>query len=134
MSYPVKTKTLEIIVHCIADQLPVFASMLTAELSSLWHHPPKCSVKVTVVASPRDVVTRAVCEDFSSLFYNERDVMITAMPLADEMLYRKQRRCRIFCRCGLHLGQRVSGRYRQPGFHQGTDALSAQRHDPQVAR
>lgn len=41
-------KILEIIVHCYAEQIPDFASMLTAQLSSIIRHPPSGEGRVVV--------------------------------------------------------------------------------------
>ena len=79
-------KTLEVIVHCVADQIPAFASMLTAELSSLVLYPPKCQYKITVVTSPKDELTLRVAEAFSSRL---PDGTIKTLEIEPPAIYRR---------------------------------------------
>lgn len=58
-------KTVEIVVHCYAEERPVFASLLTAQLSSLVIWPPStCEVVVDVVGCNSDALTRGVVRVF----------------------------------------------------------------------
>jgi hypothetical protein len=59
-------KTIEIIVHCWAERRPVFASMLTAQLSSLVIWRPRCRVKITVFTSAGDRRTADVLRGFGA--------------------------------------------------------------------
>lgn len=55
-------KLIEIIVHVYAEEFPAFASLLTAQLSSLvlWQ-PQRCNVLVTVCGTPGDVLAFNTC-------------------------------------------------------------------------
>ncbi len=54
-------RSLEIIVHCYAEQIPDFASMLTAQLSSIIRHPPSTGkVVVWVCTAISDRLTQEV--------------------------------------------------------------------------
>ena len=78
------SSSLDLVIHCYAEQIPAFANMLTALLSSLHCHPPKCRTTVVVITSPRDVLTQKVCDDFA-----ERDIAIRQLHLEDELLFRR---------------------------------------------
>ena len=55
-------RSLEIICHCYSEQIPDFASMLTAQLSSIIRHPPSTGeVVITVCTTATDRLTRDVC-------------------------------------------------------------------------
>lgn len=56
-------KTIEIVVHCYAEKHPVFAKLLTAQLSSLLLWPPKCSVRMTVFTAADDPTWQVVQSD-----------------------------------------------------------------------
>lgn len=59
-------KTLEIVTHCYAEQLPHYAACLNYQLSSMWLYPPKeCQVEVTVCYDPDDQRTQKVLAWFS---------------------------------------------------------------------
>jgi hypothetical protein len=57
-------RQVELVVHCWAEKRPVFAHMLTAQLSSLVLWRPKCIVKVTVFCTPGDKLTAKVLAGF----------------------------------------------------------------------
>lgn len=57
-------KTIEIITHCYAEEFPAFASLLTAQLSSLVLWPPNCPVQVSVCGAGSDQLTMYVVAAF----------------------------------------------------------------------
>ena len=62
-------RSIEIVSHCYSEQHPVFASLLTSQLSSLWLWPPeKCRVLVVICTTTSDKLTRAVGASFADLF------------------------------------------------------------------
>jgi len=84
-------RTLEIVVHCYAEQIPDFASMLTAQLSSIVHHPPRTgSVVVCVYTAISDRLTREVVASFGYKAESQRlPVMIAARPFEKNLLFRR---------------------------------------------
>jgi hypothetical protein len=60
-------KSIEIITHCYAEKRPEFASLLTAQLSSLALWRPRCDVQVSVCSSPDDVLSHEVCVAFCNI-------------------------------------------------------------------
>jgi hypothetical protein len=64
-----KKPSVELIVHCYAEKIPIFASMLTAQLSSLVLWPPKnADVTVTVVCAADDDLTAQTVVEFSAQY------------------------------------------------------------------
>lgn len=57
-------RLIELVVHCYAERRPVFAHMLTAQLSSIVLWRPSCRVRVTVFYAPGDQLTRQVLDGF----------------------------------------------------------------------
>jgi len=83
-------KTLEIIVHCFAEALPIYAKMLTAQLSSMILWPPKrCNVLVTVCGTPSDELTWFVVNKFAERFTIRHSVAIRWLPFEKKSLFRR---------------------------------------------
>lgn len=72
---------IELVVHCYSEQIPQFASMLTAQLSSLLLWPPKqCTVRVVVCCTRSDKLTLSVCAWFIRHFL-DANVLAKIAPL-----------------------------------------------------
>ncbi len=88
--------------HCLADPYPVFASLLTAQLSSLILWPPKtCRVIFNVVYHPFDVATLNVLD----AFWPSRDesempdnVTLCRWPMSKPELFRRGYMRNIICK------------------------------------
>lgn len=66
-------KQIEIVSHCYAEEIPDFAALLTAQLSSLAEFPPeRCRVRYTLCQTPTDRETYRVAREFELLYLNER--------------------------------------------------------------
>lgn len=85
-------KTLEIVCHCYSEKIPDFASMLTAQLSSIVRHPPSTgAVIVTVVTSGTDRITSEVASAFAYRSDSKHlpQVTIALMLLEPRLLFRR---------------------------------------------
>lgn len=85
-------KTLELVVHCFAEKIPDFASMLTAQLSSIIRHPPSTgSVLVNVVTSTTDRLTAEVVAAFAYRADSRQPTHVTIERMAIEttLLFRR---------------------------------------------
>jgi hypothetical protein len=83
--------TIEIIVHCYAEKIADFASLLTAQLSSICNHPPvNGHVIVSVCTTHTDSLTENVVEKFGSKAAAQRiPVTIVTRPYFTDMLFRR---------------------------------------------
>lgn len=61
-------KSLSIVVHVYAEEIPMYAKIFTAQLSGMIHWRPECLVDVQVWTTSTDALTHGVCRSFSSLF------------------------------------------------------------------
>jgi hypothetical protein len=80
---------LEIVVHCFAEKIPDFASMLTAQLSSIVRHQPSTGkVLVSVCMTSTDRLTYDVVQ---SMAYKARTstVQIRTWPFEKSLLFRR---------------------------------------------
>lgn len=65
-------KSIQIITHCYAEEFPAFASMLTAQLSSLILWPPAAPVLFSVCGTGSDELTIDVVAKFGARFCDKR--------------------------------------------------------------
>lgn len=83
-------RSLEIVVHCYSEALPIYAKMLTAQLSSMILWPPNnCNVLVTVCGTPSDKLTFFVVNKFSERFTIRHPVAIRWLPFEKKSLFRR---------------------------------------------
>lgn len=86
-------KSIEIVTHCYAGKLPLYAQHLRFQLASLIHHPPKAKVTHSLLwAGPeRDPATLAVVEDmcFFPSLRAESPVHFVHRMVSRETLFRR---------------------------------------------
>lgn len=82
---------LHVVTHCYSVQIPDFAHLLTAQLSSLYLCPPaRHEVLVTVVTSEDDAVVRACVRDFRDRYRDaDKPVQIEELVLPHLELFRR---------------------------------------------
>lgn len=81
-------KTLEIVVHCFAEQHDVYARALTVQLSSLILNPPKASVVVSICTAARDERTLDTVQSLAMAKQNSRLDFRTHL-MSKERLFRR---------------------------------------------
>lgn len=83
-------KTIEIVVHCFSERHPVFARLLTMQLSSMCLWPPKtCDLLVTVVCKATDEATQAAANTMSRSFKQPANVRLRLLYLEECDLFRR---------------------------------------------
>jgi hypothetical protein len=85
---------IELVIHCFAERLPVFAKMLSAQLASLYSFPPSVPVMVSVVTAPTDSLTISVLSSYSHQFHDkfhagDRQTRIQAIVIPPAELFRR---------------------------------------------
>lgn len=82
-------KTIEIISHVYAEEFPAFASLMTAQVSSLFLWPPNCPVLYTVVGTPSDTVTFDALRRLQEKLTMQHSFALRWVPVDKPSLFRR---------------------------------------------